>query len=73
MSIEADPGTFDAARLQGYLDLGVTRVSVGVQTFDDQLLRVCGRAHDVADVRRAVEAVHAAGVPSWSLDLMSGR
>lgn len=43
-----------------------------LQTFQDELLALCGRAHDAADVLRAVEAVHAAGVPSWSLDLMSG-
>ncbi|KAI3430406.1 hypothetical protein D9Q98_005001 [Chlorella vulgaris] len=72
VSIEADPGTFDAARLRSYMAMGVTRVSVGVQTFQDELLQLCGRAHDAADVYRAIEAVHAAGVPSWSLDLMSG-
>lgn len=72
VSIEADPGTFDAARLRAYMGMGVTRVSVGVQAFQDELLALCGRAHDVADALRAVEAVHAAGVPSWSLDLMSG-
>jgi oxygen-independent coproporphyrinogen-3 oxidase len=43
-----------------------------MQTFQDELLQLCGRAHDAADVYRAIEAVHAAGVPSWSLDLMSG-
>lgn len=42
------------------------------QAFQDELLQLCGRAHDAADVYRAIEAVHAAGVPSWSLDLMSG-
>lgn len=42
------------------------------QSFQDELLALCGRAHDAADVYRAIEAVHAAGVPSWSLDLMSG-
>ncbi|PRW32956.1 activating signal cointegrator 1 complex subunit 3 isoform B [Chlorella sorokiniana] len=72
ISIEADPGTFDAARLRSYMGMGVSRVSVGVQSFQDELLALCGRAHDAADVFRAVEAVHAAGVPSWSLDLMSG-
>eukprot|EP00887_Chlorella_sp_A99_P000273 scaffold13.g273.t1 len=72
ISIEADPGTFDANRLRSYLGLGVTRVSVGVQAFQDQLLQLCGRAHDVADVYRAIEAIYAADVPTWSLDLMSG-
>jgi oxygen-independent coproporphyrinogen-3 oxidase len=72
VSIEADPGTFGAAALRTYRSLGVTRVSVGVQAFDDALLSACGRAHDLADVYKAIEAVYAAGVPSWSLDLMSG-
>lgn len=72
ISIEADPGTFTPSQLRFYRDLGVTRVSVGVQSFNDELLQVCGRAHDVADVYRAIEAVYSANIPSWSLDLMSG-
>jgi putative oxygen-independent coproporphyrinogen III oxidase len=72
ISIEADPGTFTASTLRSYRSLGVTRVSVGVQAFDDELLRTCGRAHDLADVYRAIEAVHASEIPTWSLDLMSG-
>lgn len=36
------------------------------------LLEACGRGHDLADVHAAVEAVHASGMPSWSLDLISG-
>jgi putative oxygen-independent coproporphyrinogen III oxidase len=72
VSLEADPGTFSAAGLRSYLALGVTRLSVGVQSFDDALLAACGRAHDAADAWRAVEAVHAAAPRSWSLDLMSG-
>lgn len=72
ISFEADPGTFDAARLRAYLSLGINRLSVGVQAFQDDLLQRCGRSHGVAEVHAAVEAVHAAGVPAWSLDLMSG-
>lgn len=72
ISIEADPGTFDAALLRSYRSLGVSRVSVGVQAFNDELLKTCGRAHDLSDVYKAIEAVYAADVPSWSLDLMSG-
>lgn len=72
ISIEADPGTFDAGTLRSYKDLGVTRVSVGVQAFDDHLLKTCGRAHDLADAYRAIEAVHASDMPTWSLDLMCG-
>ena len=72
ISIEADPGTFNAAQLRMYKNLGVTRVSVGVQSFNDELLQLCGRAHDVADVYRAIESVYNADMPTWSLDLMSG-
>jgi len=72
ISIEADPGTFDRSTLGSYLSLGVTRVSVGAQAFQDELLSICGRAHNVADIYRAIDAIYAAGVPSWSLDLMSG-
>ena len=72
ITIEADPGTFDAHRLKSYMDMGITRVSVGVQAFDDRLLELCGRSHALYDVYKAIEDVHAAGVPSWSLDLISG-
>ncbi|GLC51316.1 hypothetical protein PLESTB_000489300 [Pleodorina starrii] len=72
VSLEADPGTFDAERLRQYRRLGVTRLSVGVQAFQQELLEACGRGHDLADVEAAVDAVHAAEMPSWSLDLISG-
>ncbi|KAL6770625.1 HEMN1 [Auxenochlorella protothecoides x Auxenochlorella symbiontica] len=72
VSFEADPGTFDAGRLRSLQALGVNRLSVGVQAFQDDLLRRCGRSHSVAEVHAAIEAIHAAGVPAWSLDLMSG-
>jgi hypothetical protein len=127
VTIEADPGTFDAGLLREYRDLGFTRLSVGVQSFQEvrragaavwveggarqergpaaaggardtraphpaaateataargsapclpthhqDLLRACGRAHDLADVRAALSAVASSGFPTWSLDLMSG-
>ncbi|KAF8067246.1 hemW [Scenedesmus sp. PABB004] len=72
VSLEADPGTFDAAQLAAYRALGVTRLSIGVQSFQQDLLAACGRSHSLADVRAAVEAVRGAGLPSWSLDLISG-
>ncbi|MEM9977654.1 MAG: radical SAM family heme chaperone HemW [Cyanobacteria bacterium P01_D01_bin.2] len=70
ISMEMDPGTFDLAQVQGYCGLGINRVSLGVQAFDDGLLERCGRFHRLADVYRAVEDM--AQVPSWSLDLISG-
>ncbi|WNC53416.1 MULTISPECIES: radical SAM family heme chaperone HemW [unclassified Thermosynechococcus] len=72
ISMEMDPGTFDLKQLQAYLRVGVNRVSLGVQAFDNELLQVCGRSHDVTDVEQAVAMLHRAGVANWSMDLISG-
>ena len=72
ISMEIDPGTFDLSQLQGYRQAGVNRVSIGVQTFQDDLLQLCGRSHTVADIYQAVELIHQGGIDNWSLDLISG-
>ncbi len=72
ISMEIDPGTFDLAQIQGYLQAGVNRVSMGVQAFQDNLLTVCGRSHSVADIYAAVDLFDRGGVQNWSLDLISG-
>jgi oxygen-independent coproporphyrinogen-3 oxidase len=51
-------------------EAGVTRVSVGVQSFDDAILRSVGRVHDAATAREAVAIARAAGIPSVSVDLL---
>ncbi|CAG9462796.1 unnamed protein product [Pedinophyceae sp. YPF-701] len=72
IAMEADPGTFDQQRMEAYLAAGVNRVTMGVQSFNDAQLEKCGRTHRTAEVFAAIDAVKAAGVPSWGLDLMSG-
>ncbi|HEY9769177.1 MAG TPA: radical SAM family heme chaperone HemW [Coleofasciculaceae cyanobacterium] len=72
ISMEIDPGTFDRDRLLGYLDAGVNRFSLGVQTFDESLLKVCGRSHTLADVMQAVDVIKQLGIDNFSLDLISG-
>jgi oxygen-independent coproporphyrinogen-3 oxidase len=71
-----DPGTFDGARLDAYLACGVTRVSLGVQSWAPQELAAAGRAHCVADADAACrllgEAYAQGRLQSWSLDLISG-
>jgi oxygen-independent coproporphyrinogen-3 oxidase len=57
--MEANPGTFEAERFTGFRDAGVTRLSLGVQSFDDARLATVGRVHDAAAARRALE--HALG------------
>ena len=72
ITIEADPGTFDLATINAYRDLGITRMSVGVQAFDEGLLALCGRSHGLYDVYKAIDDMHASSMSSWSLDLISG-
>ena len=72
ISMEMDPGTFDREHLQGYVAHGGNRVSLGVQSFQDEALADCGRFHRGVDVDRAVADLRAVGVDNWSLDLISG-
>lgn len=72
ISMEIDPGTFTLEQLQGYLAAGINRVSLGVQAFQPELLKVCGRSHTLDDVWAAFDSIHQAGVPNFSLDLISG-
>ena len=72
ISMEIDPGTFNYQQIQGYLDAGVNRISMGVQAFQDQLLQICGRSHNVSDIYASVEIIRAVGVPNFSIDLISG-
>jgi oxygen-independent coproporphyrinogen-3 oxidase len=55
ISAEMDPGTFDRAKLDAFVAAGVTRVSLGAQSFDPEVLKLAGRAHTVAETRRAIE------------------
>jgi len=72
ISLEIDPATFDLTKLKQYQLLGVNRVSLGVQSFQYELLKTCGRSHNVKDIYQAVEWINLAGFENWSLDLISG-
>ena len=72
ISMEIDPGTFDLSQLQGYIEAGINRVSMGVQAFEMELLRLCGRSHSVDDIWRSIEIIRSVNLPSFSLDLISG-
>ncbi|XP_050377812.1 uncharacterized protein LOC126795042 [Argentina anserina] len=71
VSMEMDPGTFDGEKMKGMMELGVNRVSLGVQAFQDELLKSCGRAHGIKEVYEAIEVVGSCGVENWSMDLIS--
>jgi oxygen-independent coproporphyrinogen-3 oxidase len=70
VTLEANPETVDEARLAGFRASGVTRVSIGVQSFRDEELRRLGRLHDAERARRVVADARAAGFENLSLDLM---
>jgi oxygen-independent coproporphyrinogen-3 oxidase len=72
ISIEIDPGTFDRAGLQAYQQAGINRFSFGIQAFQAELLRVCGRAHTMEDIALSMAIVHRLGISNYSLDLISG-
>jgi oxygen-independent coproporphyrinogen-3 oxidase len=55
ITLEANPGTFEAEKFRGYRDAGVTRLSVGIQSFDPRHLEALGRIHDDREARRAIE------------------
>jgi len=69
ITLEANPGTFERHRFRGYRAAGVTRLSVGVQSFDDTKLAALGRVHDAAQARAAVEEARAA-FETFNIDLM---
>ncbi len=70
-TVEANPGSLTPERLARWKGLGVNRISLGAQAFDDGVLRRLGRRHTVAQVREAVEAIGAAGFDNWGLDLIA--
>ncbi len=69
VTLEANPGTFERERFRAFRAAGVTRLSVGVQSFDDEALRRIGRVHDAAQARAAVEEA-AEAFETFNLDLM---
>lgn len=69
VTLEANPGTFERERFKAFRAAGVTRLSVGVQSFDDGMLERLGRVHDGAQARAALEEAKDA-FDTFNLDLM---
>ena len=69
ITLEANPGTFELERFNGFRQAGVTRLSVGVQSFDDAQLKKLGRVHSATQAREAL-AEAAAAFDTFNLDLM---
>ena len=72
VTLEADPETITAEKAAAWLDGGINRVSMGVQSLNNEELRAAGRMHRRDDVYRAVEFLRAAGFHNISMDLIAG-
>lgn len=70
VTLEANPATFDLAKATLFRELGVTRVSLGIQSFTPHVLEILGREHSVAQASEAVRILRQAEIPSINIDLM---
>jgi oxygen-independent coproporphyrinogen III oxidase len=70
VTLEANPATFDVRKARLLRDLGVTRVSLGIQSFAPHVLKTLGREHTAAQASESVAVLREAGVPQVNIDLM---
>ncbi len=72
ITLEANPGTVERGRFAEYQAAGITRLSIGVQSFNTRHLETLGRIHSADEAIRAAEEAYAAGLTNFNLDLMYG-
>ena len=72
VTFECEPGTLSEPKVQALKALGMTRVSLGVENFDDAILEANGRAHLSVEILRAWDWIKAAEFPSTNIDLIAG-
>ncbi|MGD1091489.1 MAG: coproporphyrinogen-III oxidase family protein [Bryobacteraceae bacterium] len=72
VTFECEPGTLTEGKLQVIKDLGVTRLSLGIENFDDQILKNNGRAHASKEIDRAYQFARHIGFPQINIDLIAG-
>jgi len=70
VTLEANPGTVDFQRLSGFRQAGITRLSLGIQSFDDHMLKELGRIHTAQEAREAFAAARQAGFDNIGIDLI---
>lgn len=72
ITMEANPGTFEHDRFQAYREVGINRLSVGVQSFQDEKLNALGRIHRSEEAIAAIESLPQCGFDNFNIDLMHG-
>ncbi len=73
VTLEVNPDDITPEKLKAWLELGITRLSIGIQSFDDQLLKFMHRAHDRRTALDALEMITSAGYTNFSMDLIYGN
>jgi len=72
VTFECEPGTLSRAKVKALASVGVTRLSLGIENFDDEVLQENGRAHLSAEIYRAWEWIEQVGFPAVNVDLIAG-
>ena len=72
ITLEANPGTVEQEKFNAFRKAGVNRLSLGIQSFQDEKLKALGRIHSSNEAVRAIEAVRKAGFENFNIDLMHG-
>jgi oxygen-independent coproporphyrinogen-3 oxidase len=72
ITLEANPGTFESQKFAEFRALGINRLSIGIQSFNDPMLKKLGRVHSSHEAILAAEIAHQAGFENFNLDLMYG-
>lgn len=72
ITVEANPGTVNASKIENLLSLGINRMSIGIQSFDDSELKTLGRIHTSDEAMEAIDLLKNAGLENFSVDLMYG-
>ncbi len=72
ITMEANPGTVEQSSFEGYRKAGINRLSMGIQSFDDQKLKSLGRIHNSAEAQKAIIVAQQSGFDNFNLDLMHG-
>lgn len=72
ITLEANPGTFEQEKFRGYRQAGINRISLGIQSFNDQHLQRLGRIHSSKEAVNAIESLQSAGFENFNIDLMHG-
>lgn len=72
ITLEANPGTVEYQRFADYRAIGINRLSIGIQSFEEDKLKALGRIHNGSEAIHAAETAHKAGFTNFNLDLMHG-